>query len=777
MNKNDIFLKRPASVFGEKWRDGTPLGNGLTGVNLYGGAGAETFIVSRYDMWSSVGERLDETPNVSESIAKMRELAADGDYINASMVMYNKFKELGYKAAGQHMRCLCRVGFYFECPGVYSDYTRCLHMDTAEAEVTYALDKTEYRRKTFVSRDSDIVVSEFEFGKPLGFKAKADYFDSHEDGREDHIKKIHLENERYGEKDGFYIYSSMNDDETYCGVVIKIIADGNVEFSQDEIIVEKTNKALVYIKAFSGEKERGEAISNAIGILERCGNDYAAMFSKHVELHKKLYDSADVSLYNSEKYHSNEELLLTARDRECSVELIDKLWHFGRYLFISGCNENGNPFPLYGLWVSGYDRTWSQYVANENVEMSYWHTTVGNLNSLVKPLIKYYYNKMDKFRACAKNLYGCRGIYVSVYTTPGDSTPTHGVPVLLHFMGTGGWLARHFYDYYLATGDEELFENEILPFMLELADFYEDYLYEDKNGEIEFYPSVSPENTPREYMNVDMGLGHPMPVYKNATIEFAILKELMTNLIEISNTHPKLSARVDKWKEILSKIPDYMINEDGAIAEWIDKDVHDNYFHRHLSHIYPLFPGTEIEDNERFDLTECFEKAVDLRELGSYTGWSLAHMSSIYARMGRAEKAFGMINMLTKVCLLENFFTMHNDFRSMGITTDRMGDDRFAPVQLDAALGTINAVQEWLIRITKNKVYILPSCPKKLKSGSAKNLGIFGGKVSFDWNLSKKRIEVEILAERDIDIEIILPFKKGKHNINLKKGEKARLIG
>ena len=189
MNKNDIFFKRPASVFGEKWRDGTPLGNGLTGVNLYGGAGAETFIVSRYDMWSSVGERLDETPNVSESIAKMRELAADGDYINASMVMYNKFKELGYKAAGQHMRCLCRVGFYFECPGVYSDYTRCLHMDTAEAEVTYALDKTEYRRKTFVSRDSDIVVSEFEFGKPLGFKAKADYFDSHEDGREDHIKK------------------------------------------------------------------------------------------------------------------------------------------------------------------------------------------------------------------------------------------------------------------------------------------------------------------------------------------------------------------------------------------------------------------------------------------------------------------------------------------------------------------------------------------------------------------------------------------------------------
>jgi len=243
-------------------------------------------------------------------------------------------------------------------------------------------------------------------------------------------------------------------------------------------------------------------------------------------------------------------------------------------------------------------------------------------------------------------------------------------------------------------------------------------------------------------------------------------------LIKVSGEYSELKPRCKKWTEILEKIPDYMINEDGAIAEWIDDTVHDNYFHRHLSHIYPVFPGTEIEDDERHDLLPNFEKAVDLRELGSYTGWSLAHMSSIYARFGKGDKAFSMINMLTKVCLLENFFTLHNDFRYMGITTDRMGDERFAPVQLDAAIGTVNAVQEWLLRVTKSKIYILPACPKQLKSGSVENFRFFEGSISFKWDLRKKQFEAEITAARDTEATFVLPFNMGIRKVRLTKGKK-----
>ena len=312
--------------------------------------------------------------------------------------------------------------------------------------------------------------------------------------------------------------------------------------------------------------------------------------------------------------------------------------------------------------------------------------------------------------------------------------------------------------------------------MLETAAFYEDYLYEDSEGKLEIYPSVSPENTPLEYHNFDPGNGmHPMPVTKNATIEFAILKELLTNLTEVAEGRNELKDRAAVWQNMLKKIPDYRINEDGAIAEWMDESVHDYYFHRHLSHIYPIFPGTEIDDQGKEELIPYFEKAVDLRKLGSMTGWSLAHMSGIYARLGREQKAFDCVNMLAKVCLLDNFFTLHNDFRFMGITTDRMGDERFAPVQLDASMGIVNAMQEWILRVTGKKLYILPACPVQLENGKAKDLRFFNGTITMRWNLKEQSCFLKITADRDMEVVLVLPFGAGQRELKLSKGEEFRL--
>ena len=161
-----------------------------------------------------------------------------------------------------------------------------------------------------------------------------------------------------------------------------------------------------------------------------------------------------------------------------------------------------------------------------------------------------------------------------------------------------------------------------------------------------------------------------------------------------------------------------MINSDGAITEWMDNTVQEYYAHRHLSHVYPLFPGTELEDNDRQDLLPAFKKAVDLRELGFMTGWSLAHMSAIYARLKEGDKVFESLNMLTKVCLLENFFTLHNDYRGMGITTTGMGNETFAPVQLDALMGSVNAIQEMLLFVSPKKIKVLPACTKFLKGNA-----------------------------------------------------------
>ena len=137
MTKNDIILKHPASTFGEKWRDGTPLGNGLTGVNLYGGISKEVFIISRHDMW--IKGKNPNAPKLEGCIDRMRGLMKEKKYLEASSLMYHELNACGYRAEAANMRCLCQVVFELECKGVYSGYTRTLHMDTAEADIEYRI--------------------------------------------------------------------------------------------------------------------------------------------------------------------------------------------------------------------------------------------------------------------------------------------------------------------------------------------------------------------------------------------------------------------------------------------------------------------------------------------------------------------------------------------------------------------------------------------------------------------------------------------------------------
>lgn len=768
MTRNDLYQMKPASVYGEKWRDCTPLGNGNTGVALYGGVCIEKIAISRADLWHHGYEK--DLPDVSYSLKEMRDLEQKGQVVQACAKMFDALKSENYDIDVGYPRMLGCVRLCFDCKGVYGKYRRIIHMDSAESEINYKIDDTDFLRRTFVSRKRDIVVMQIKSSKSADFLLNHKFYDSFENEIEQEVKENDAKNARFSFENGCIIYSSKSEGEFF-GIATKAVSDGTVEVSENEIKISNAKNTLILIKAFSKRKDRKRAEKSAVEDLNNTPNDYMRLFKENRILYTRLYNKADVRLYNGRKFHSNEELIARAMDSECSAELIEKLWRFGRYLFISGVAKKGLPFPLYGLWSCGYNRPWAAHVANENVQMIHWHAAVGGLNSLIYPLIDFYHSKMDGFRECAKKLFDCRGIYVGTILSPETKYIAPFVPVVLHFIGVAGWLSRHFYEYYLSTKDEKTFNKKILPFMIETAKFYEDYIYEDKKGNIVLYPACSPENSPLDYQNVTPTVtGHPMPVTKNPTIEVAIMKELLTNLVEISETHIELSKQADKWKTMLSKIPDYMINESGAVAEWMDKSVHDYYAHRHLSHLYPVFPGTEIEDTGRYELLPAFKKAVDMREIGYMTGWSLMHMAAIYSRLKDSKKVFDCFNMLSKVCLLDNFFTLHNDYRGMGITAIDMGDENFAPVQLDALLGSVNAVQEMLIFVSAKNIKLLPACPEKFSSGSA-NLNFFDGTVKLKWDLNKKHYEAEFKAKRDTSFRLELPFNAGVKQLEMKAGQ------
>ncbi len=266
-------------------------------------------------------------------------------------------------------------------------------------------------------------------------------------------------------------------------------------------------------------------------IIRRC-------WKEHKQLHEALYRTADLHLYSGDIYHTNEQLLEDARDTQLSAELAEKLWRFGRYLFISGTAQGALPFPLYGIWPCGYEREFTHHVANENVQSIYWHAEVGGLAALTAPLINYYCDRMEAFRENARQLFGCRGIFVGTYTTPKNAAVAWYVPVILHFIGVAGWLSSRFYRYYQFTGDEKLFTEKILRFMVEAAMFYEDYYYLDTDGTLALYPAVSPENSPLEFH--DKTKPHSMPFRCFGT------------MIDCSRNAVMNIASLKKWVDILA---------------------------------------------------------------------------------------------------------------------------------------------------------------------------------------------------------------------------------
>jgi alpha-L-fucosidase 2 len=296
--------------------------------------------------------------------------------------------------------------------------------------------------------------------------------------------------------------------------------------------------------------------------------------------------------------------------------------------------------------------------------------------------------------------------------------------------------------------------------MREAALFYLDYAVEDGDY-IRLYPAVSPENTPA---------GHTGVVAQNATMDFAILKELLTNLLTgmaVTGLYPE---EAETFRALLGKIPPYMLNEDGAVKEWMHPDIRDNYHHRHLSHIYPVFPGTEVTAHSQPELFEAFKQAVRLRKLGSQSGWSLAHMASIYARMGEGERSLGCLDVMAKSVVMSSLMTTHNDWRRMGITMEWHGD---AFVQLDADFGIVNALQEMVFCYQKDALSILPALPRRLGRGAVRGLVFPEGTVDVEWT-EDGTVTVTVTADRDLDTSILVRGVE-KCRLTLATGESGTL--
>lgn len=774
--KHILEMTYPSSWWHDLWREGLVTGNGITGANLYGGAKREILQLGRHDLWYNGSE--EEVPYVKNAFQRQRKKMDAGLFNEASWEIVNALQEAGYGSSLEAQIPAANLTVEQTPMKGFCSFKRQLDMEQAIASQQWVDGHVRMHREVFVSRAEDTVVYQLRAEDAetvrdlLEYRLELNAYRNEGEELTEGMQKIWedarteivCENEHTGY---LYFNSVKHQKNGIChdfGAVARLTTTtGSLEKVENKMIVRAADCLLVTICLYVAE-DRESAWHRLHDKLHFMEQNFDVLLAKSAKLHKALYHSAELDLGAGEEEkwkRTNEELLMEAFSHRQSTELIEKLWHYGRYLFICGSSPSSNPFPLYGLWGGGYDLLWCHNMANENLQMIYWHSLCGNLTEYNRAIFQYMNDRIERFKENGRKLFGIDGIYMTAGTTPGVSTPTQVVPVIINWVGAAGWIAQHYYQYFLYTMDMEYAQNIMFPYMDGAAAFYEEFvqftLDEDGKERIKVYPSVSPENSPGNFITSEADqMTHPMPTTINSIIDLAILREFFTHLLEVCQMCkevPFTRERMCKWKRILASIPEFKVNQDGAVKEWQEDIFEDRYEHRHLSHIYPVFPGYEIYPKKDPDKIKAYEKAVSLRKIDAQTGWSMTHMAAIYARFRNGDAAMECLDNMAKSTLLNNFFTLHNDWRGMNISL--VMDP--APVQLDAIMGYVNAVQEMLLYAAPGYLALLPALEERLFIGEVRNFRYSDGLLFMKWNRNEPSFECEITPIRAHKVRIILP--------------------
>lgn len=754
--KDTLLMDMPSLWWHDLWRTGAVSGNGTIGANVYGGVGEETVSLIHNALW--FGGAAQPVPDVHEAFAKQRQQMDAGDFKQASWTVVNALKDQGYNARLQALLPLADLKITFNGGQNFTDYQRLVQMDTGEVISSWGDAGSQYASKLFVSRADNVVVKQIQStDKPLDLSLKLTMHINQGSKRPKEVYQFILDSKEEAVDGHWLYYHATNDDGKVFGAVAKVIAkDAKYTQEPDDLLhVVGSKQVLILVKCFVKADNVQAAMTKEMTALDALAPDYAALLAAHIVKHQALYQSADVRLgQQREDWHSNEQLLLEAYTGKVNPELVEKLWHYSRYLFISGTSENTNPISMYGLWAGDYRVQWVHMMANINIQMIYWQSFVGNLIPLNRGFCNYYSRKIPDFQHNAKQLFGMRGIYMPAGTTPDVSAPSQVVPVIINWVHAAGWIAQHYYRLYqFDRSDKTFLERVIVPYMDEVAKFYEDFVVFTDDGAVKLYPSVSPENTPENFMPPkNVVLAHPMPTTINSTIDIAIVKEFFTNYKALSEAEGINQTRIGLWDKIIAGLPAYRKNADGAIREWQDDRFDDRYDHRHFSHLYPVFPGFEVNSQHNAQLLPAFQRAVDLRKPGAQTGWSMAFMANVYARLGQGDKAQASLANIAKSVLLQNFFTLHNDWRGMNISLQMD-----PPVQLDALMGYGNAVQEMLFYCADGVIKLLPALGSSMAVGSVRDFRYASGLVSMQWQVEAHQLHATIQALEAHEVIIELP--------------------
>lgn len=771
-----LWYQKPA----DEWEEALPLGNGRLGAMVFGQIQKEQIQVNEESIW--YGKRRERiNPDAKENLPKIREYIRNGQIQKAQKLMSLAMTGCPY---GERMyQTLGEISIEMDLPeekiekdadsAINTTYYRELDLSKAVCHVQYDCEKSEGKTikiesTYFISHPDDCMIVHMKASNgQLSFVAKLDrdkYFDS------------------IGKCDDYTIFLSGNlgkEAPEFAMCLRAKVVGGSVKTIGQSLLVEKADEVILYFGADStfhySEAEVKEWADPQQKLVEKLiahldlvmEKDYEKVLLAHIQDYQSLYNRVSLQLKeeNSIEALATDERLLRVKDGCEDIGLSKLLFDYGRYLLIS-CSRPGTlPANLQGIWNKELCPAWdSKYTININTEMNYWPAESCALSECHQPLFDHLERMRIHGRKVAGEMYGCRG-FVAHHNTDiyADCAPQDNCMSSTFWVMGAAWLCTHLWTHYAYTKDQD-FLLKAYPIMAEAALFFLDYM-EEKNGYLVTNPSSSPENTyimPNgESGCVCIGSAMDMEILRDLFTECCeaakILKEKINTCVIPSVTN--VSLLQGQIEEALKKIPPIRIDSTGRIMEWMEEYEEKELGHRHMSHLYALYPSDQISVDQTPELAEAAKKTLKTRlsHGGGHTGWSRAWIINFYAKLRDAESAAENIRLMLTNSTYPNLF------------------DRHPPFQIDGNFGVTAAIAQMLVQSGENEIILLPSLPRQWADGSVKGLRVVGNaSVDLAWK-DGKLVEFAIYADSEYNGTLV--YGKKKSLIYIEKGKSIQVNG
>lgn len=744
---HSLYSTQPAS----KWQEALVAGNGRMGVLVFGKPHKERVIFNHERLYEPLFDEPVQPPHVAEALPEFRRLLLAGKYVEAEKFYSSALKKAGFDELTwtdpYHPAMAMQIEQ--EPAGEVTDYRRTTDFRNGEVIVEWRDDSGSYERRTFVSRPDNVVVQQIRSIDGGNFTVKLRLANQDRRSPEQQTESYFPPEIQANPDSLVYRCKYRKSPRGYLSVTKLVAQPESLTAGADQVTF-VGNELLLLTRVVSvesmeslGSSAAVEAEQAARTALEALPGKYGQLLEPHAAEHAEIYDRVALHLGGiAGQSASTEELIAKQKTSDRIVpELLVKMFNMGRYSFI--CSSGEWPPNLMGIFNGAWRPEWSgDFTLDANVNLQIAPASIGGMPEGIESYTRLIEGIADDWRTNARNLYGCNGLLSGSRTDGRHNLHTHHQPGgFPGFTWTGGaaWLIAPLYEHYQVTGDREFARERLLPLLEGVADFYEDFLVErDANGKLIFVPSYSPENSPSNIKG---------SITINAAMDIACAKEVFTNLANLYRDLEIKPERAERCEELLSQLPPYLINDDGALKEWAWPTIDDNYNHRHVSHLYPVWPGHEINPEETPELFTAAQMAAHKRGRGNGSAHGLAHMALIGARLKDRDLVYGNLRfMLSNDYLLSSLFTYHNPGRIYNA---------------DMLHSLPAVVIEMLVASKPGEVELLPALSDALPTGKITGVGCRCQTVveRLEWDLPSGKIELTLRSA--IDQTLTLRLRRG----------------